>query len=178
MKNIILRHRTVLLSDENKNKLQLNEHEIISAATLPELDDAYTKKVHNFNTITELYAWSSSINYLNNINLPMVFINSLDDPIIPENLLDPIRNFAGKRICCYEFCSKICTISYKISETRNNALYLELAHGGHLGFYEGGLLYPNPVTWLDRALVSLIGSLVLNYNDSIMKSGAQMTNLL
>ncbi|KAI4467949.1 abhydrolase domain-containing protein [Holotrichia oblita] len=157
MKNIILRHRTVLLSDENKNKLKLNEHEIISAATLPELDDAYTKKVHNFNTITELYSWSSSINYLNNINLPMVFINSLDDPIIPETLLDPIRKFA---------------------ETRNSALYLELAHGGHLGFYEGGLLYPNPVTWLDRALVSLIGSLVLNYNDSIMKSGVQMTNLL
>lgn len=48
-------------------------------------------------------------------------------------------------------------------------LYVELAHGGHLGFYEGGLIYPNPVTWLDKALVALIGSLVLNNNDSIMK---------
>lgn len=95
MKNIILRHRTVLLSDENKNRHKLNEHEIISAATLPELDDAYTRKVHNFKTISELYSWSSSINYLNNINVPMMFINSLDDPIIPEKLLDPIRKFAG-----------------------------------------------------------------------------------
>lgn len=49
-------------------------------------------------------------------------------------------------------------------------LYLELAHGGHLGFYEGGLIYPNPVTWLDRALVALIGSLSLYHDDSRMKN--------
>lgn len=54
--------------------------------------------------------------------------------------------------------------------SKNSILYLELAHGGHLGFYEGGLIYPNPVTWLDRALVALIGSLVLNHNESGMKS--------
>lgn len=51
-------------------------------------------------------------------------------------------------------------------------MYLELAHGGHLGFYEGGLIYPNPVTWLDRALVALVGGLVLNHNESILKSSA------
>lgn len=55
---------------------------------------------------------------------------------------------------------------------KNNVLYLELAHGGHLGFYEGGMIYPNPVTWLDRALVALIGSLVLNHNESAMKKSA------
>ncbi|XP_022911835.2 abhydrolase domain-containing protein 2 [Onthophagus taurus] len=156
MKTIILRHRTVLLSDEMKSRFKLNEHEIISAATLPELDDAYTKRVHSFKTISDLYKWSSSINYLNNINnttTPMVFINSLDDPIVPDALLDPIRNYA---------------------ETHNNTLYIQLAHGGHLGFYEGGLLYPNPVTWLDRALVSLIGSLMLHHNDVPMKSDAHL----
>lgn len=96
MKSIILRHRKILLSDEIKIKHNLNEHEIISAATLPELDDAFTKKMHNFQTITELYAWSSSINYLNNINTPIIFINAKDDPIVPEPLLKPIQEFASK----------------------------------------------------------------------------------
>lgn len=43
-------------------------------------------------------------------------------------------------------------------------MFLELAHGGHLGFYEGGLLYANPVTWLDRALVGLVGGLLMAHN--------------
>ncbi|XP_049817466.1 abhydrolase domain-containing protein 2 [Aethina tumida] len=149
MKGIILRHRNVLLSEEVKKRHGLSEHEIIAAATLPELDEAYTRKVHGFSSISELYTWSSSINYLNNIQLPMIFINSKDDPIVPEPLLDPVKNLAA---------------------TKNNFMYVEVAHGGHLGFYEGGLINPNPVTWLDRALVALVGSLVLNHDDSIIKA--------
>lgn len=38
-----------------------------------------------------------------------------------------------------------------------------MTHGGHLGFFEGGFLYPNPVSWLDRAMISLIPGLY-NYN--------------
>lgn len=95
MKNIILRHRHILLAEDVRERHMLNEHEIVSAATLPELDDAYTRKVHNFHSIKELYAWSSSINYLHNIKTPMVFINSKDDPIVPEPLLEPIRQFSS-----------------------------------------------------------------------------------
>jgi hypothetical protein len=43
-------------------------------------------------------------------------------------------------------------------------MYLELAHGGHLGFYEGGLIFANPVNWLDRALVGLAGGLLMSHN--------------
>lgn len=43
MKSIILRHRHVLLHEDVKRHYNLNEREIIAAATLPELDDAYTR---------------------------------------------------------------------------------------------------------------------------------------
>ncbi|XP_008554769.1 abhydrolase domain-containing protein 2 [Microplitis demolitor] len=146
VKNIILKHKNVLLSEDVKKRHNLNEREIISAATLPELDEAYTKRIHNFRSVAELYKWSSSINYLKDITTPMVFINALDDPIVPEMLLVPIKQHA---------------------ESYNNTLYIEVAHGGHLGFYEGGLLYPNPITWLDRTLVSLVGSLTLVHADRV-----------
>lgn len=96
MKSIILRHRHILLSDDIKKRHKLNEHEIVAAATLPELDDAYTRKVHNFQSISELYCWASSVNYLTNISTPMVFINAKDDPIVPEPLLKAVKDFASK----------------------------------------------------------------------------------
>lgn len=96
MKSIILRHRKVLLAEEVKTKHRLVEHEIISAATLPELDDAYTRKVLNFQSISELYTWSSSRHYFNNIKTSMIFINAKDDPIVPEPLLQTVKDFASK----------------------------------------------------------------------------------
>lgn len=103
LKNIILRHRKILLSDDVKKRYSLSEHEIISAATLPELDEAYTRKLHGFNTISELYKWSSSINYLKNIDVPMVFINANDDPIVPDILLEPVRKLASKYQAFFKF---------------------------------------------------------------------------
>ncbi|XP_017885127.1 abhydrolase domain-containing protein 2 isoform X2 [Ceratina calcarata] len=151
VKSIILKHKNILLSEEVKQRYNLNERDIISAATLPELDEAYTRKVHNFRSVKEMYKWSSSLFYLDNIAAPMVFINALDDPLVPDKLLEPIRMHA---------------------ETHANTLYIELAHGGHLGFYEGGLLYPNPITWLDRTLVSLVGSLTLAHADKSLKAAS------
>lgn len=48
VKNIILKHKNILLSEEIKQRCNLNEWDIISAATLPELDEAYTRKVKYF----------------------------------------------------------------------------------------------------------------------------------
>lgn len=111
-----MKHRHVLLSEEVKRKFGINDRDVATAATLPELDEAYTRRVHNFSSTSEMYKWSSSINYLHNIDKPIVFINAVDDPLVPEVLLEPIRKYA---------------------ETKKNALYIECAHGGHLGFYEG-----------------------------------------
>ena len=96
VKSIIMKHRHVLLSDDIKQRYQLNERDIAAAATLPELDEAYTRRVHQFPTVKDMYSWSSSLNYLANIQRPMVFVNARDDPLVPDNLLEPVKQFACK----------------------------------------------------------------------------------
>ncbi|XP_025198095.1 abhydrolase domain-containing protein 2 [Melanaphis sacchari] len=151
IKALILKHRSKLLADDIKEQYSLIEKDIISAATLPELDDAYTRKVNNFKNLHEFYRWSSCLHYINNVKTPMIFINSRDDPLVPEDLLIPIQNFA---------------------KSKDNILYMELMHGGHLGFFEGGFLYPNPIAWLDRTLVSLLPALREHYVDDMKKTTA------
>lgn len=57
-------------------------------------------KVSNKSKIaTDVYfwrSWSSSINYLHNVEKPIIFVNAKDDPIVPEPLLEPIRKKASK----------------------------------------------------------------------------------
>ena len=38
-------------------------------------------------------------------------------------------------------------------ESNESAIFVITRHGGHLGFFEGGLLAVNPITWLDKALI-------------------------
>ena len=58
-----------------------------------------------------------------------------DDPIVPPPLLEIIR---------------------KAVMTNENLLYIEQKFGGHLGFYEGGFIYSNPLTWQDRYDIMLL----------------------
>ena len=39
-------------------------------------------------------------------------------------------------------------------------MHIEQKFGGHLGFYEGGFVMPNSVTWLDRTAVDITDALV------------------
>ena len=40
-----------------------------------------------------------------------------------------------------------------ITEFNPNALFVRTEHGGHLGYFEGGLVRPKDVAWIDRLLV-------------------------
>jgi len=81
----------------------------------------------------------------------MIFVNSTDDPIVPPPLLNIIRKSAAKQ---------------------DNFLFIEQKYGGHLGFYEGGLIYPNPLSWLDRLVVQMAEALTIYSTD--VKSKAQL----
>ena len=47
-----------------------------------------------------------------------------------------------------------------------NVIYIEQKFGGHLGFYEGGFIYSNPLTWQDRILVKIGHALTMGYSST------------
>lgn len=42
---------------------------------------------------------------------------------------------------------------YFCAVNRDNVIFALTHHGGHLGYFEGGILLPNSKTWLDRVIV-------------------------
>lgn len=54
------------------------------------------RRVYGFRSVDELYKADSSCNYLGNINVPIVFINSKDDPLVHPSLLSIPENYVGK----------------------------------------------------------------------------------
>lgn len=39
------------------------------------------------------------------------------------------------------------------SAKKSNAIFALTLHGGHLGFFEGAVLFPQPLTWMDKVIV-------------------------
>merc|ERR1712123_394580 len=139
MKSIIRRWHSALFTDDIKRKLGITERQVYNSATLQELYDVYTRKLAGFSNATDFYNSMSCTHHLKNIRVPIVFINSLDDPIVPPPLLEIVRDAALK----YE-----------------NMIFVEQKFGGHLGFYEGGFFYSNPLTWQDRMVIHIAHALV------------------
>jgi len=154
MKSVIRRWQKILFTDEVKRKTGTNEREVMNAATLNELDDLYTRRLAGFNNLSEFYKAMSCSNHLKNIKVPMVFINARDDPVVPPPLLEIVRDAALNH---------------------DNMIYIEQKFGGHLGFYEGGFVYSNPLTWQDRMVIHIAHALV---GDVDKKSGHDDDTLL
>jgi hypothetical protein len=48
---------------------------------------------------------------------------------------------------------KVTLVIFLLSEKNENCIFMTTKHGGHLGYFEGGLLVPENVTWLDRLII-------------------------
>lgn len=112
MKRVLMAHQQLVLTEEVKSRYELCERSIFSAASLPEFDEAYTRynclvptaainknyvtyfyftclsvirRLAGFDTVDEMYKQSSCSLYMDNITVPLVFINAQDDPIVKKN---------------------------------------------------------------------------------------------
>jgi len=139
LKSIIRRWQRVLFTEDVKRRTGVNERQVLNAATMNELDDLYTRRLAGFGNLSEFYNAMSCSNHLKNIKVPTVFINARDDPIVPPPLLEVVRDAA---------------LNHK------GLIYIEQKFGGHLGFYEGGFVYSNPLTWQDRMVIHIAHALV------------------
>lgn len=96
-----------------------------------EFDDVYTAPVSGFGGADEYYRRASSLRVCQNIRLPALVIASRDDPLVPVNSLEPLRDCPAVR--------------------------LEIvASGGHLGFV--GRRQGADRRWLDWRIVEWVGN--------------------
>ena len=93
---IMRRWQKELFPEAIKKEKGINERSVLAAATLFELDDVYNRKRLGFNSLEEMYKSWSCKTYWENIQVPMVYINALDDPLVPSQMLEPVRLLAGE----------------------------------------------------------------------------------
>ncbi|KAM6203199.1 monoacylglycerol lipase ABHD2 [Rhynchocyon petersi] len=135
MKKIILSHRQALFGDRVKKPQFLEDTDLsrlYTATSLMQIDDNVMRKFHGYNSLKEYYEEESCMRYLHRIYVPLMLVNAADDPLVHESLL---------------------TIPKSLSEKRENVMFVLPLHGGHLGFFEGSVLFPEPLTWMDKLVV-------------------------
>ena len=89
---------------------------ILALRTLEDFDNLITGPLHGFRDADDYYRRSSSLLFLERIRLKTLLLSAIDDPMLPPEVLDEVREIAR----------------------RNPALHLEfVAKGGHAGFVTG-----------------------------------------
>ncbi|XP_047129014.1 monoacylglycerol lipase ABHD2 isoform X1 [Hydra vulgaris] len=133
MLKVISYHKDKFESHSIKNNIPLDWKRISSAKALHELDHHFTAKVYgDISDMAAFYRSNSSSTYMKNIFIPTLVLNAKDDPLIPESL--------------FKYPRSLC-------DTNPNVVFVVTPYGGHLGFFEGGYIIPNRLSWLDRMLL-------------------------
>lgn len=91
---------------------QMNAAELRKVQSLLDFDNLYTAPAHGFRDAAHYYEESSSLPFLEHIDIPVLILNALNDSFLSEK--------------CYPFT---------LAEKKEN-IYLETPkHGGHVGFH-------------------------------------------
>jgi predicted alpha/beta-fold hydrolase len=110
---------------------------LLRARTFWEFDDAVTGPVHGFAGAHDYYARSSSLQVLAKIRVPALLMSARDDPFLPPEVLERVRQIARS----------------------TDQLFIEhSARGGHVGWIEGGAWRPR--YHMDERAVSWLASMM------------------
>ncbi|MCG8310675.1 MAG: alpha/beta hydrolase [Cytophagales bacterium] len=98
-----------------------------------EFDTRYTAPLHGFENAGDFYRYASAGNYIEGITVPVLLVNSINDPMFPDD--------------CYPFDKAV----------NHTHFYLETpAEGGHLGFWRPGQKY----SWAEERAVQFVNQII------------------
>ncbi|XP_029951913.1 monoacylglycerol lipase ABHD2 [Salarias fasciatus] len=132
MKKLILPHRDSLLSLNSSSIADADLSRVSAATSLMQIDDSIMRKFHGYSSLNEYYEKESCVHYIHKITVPLLLVNSLDDPLVHPSLLAVPRS---------------------LTEKMPNVMFALTQHGGHMGFFEGAVLLPQRLSWMDKAIV-------------------------
>lgn len=155
---ILRRCQNVLFSEEAEKKYgKFDLKALMRATTLHQIDELYSHKRAGFKTCEEYYKWASSASYIDKVKIPMLLLNAADDPIVPE---------------------EVHYIPRKVATEHHNVIFALTAHGGHLGYFEGGIIIPNTITWLDKVVISYSDALLRVISSMVVNEESAIPNLV
>ncbi|XP_061629355.1 monoacylglycerol lipase ABHD2-like isoform X1 [Phyllopteryx taeniolatus] len=140
MKKLILSHRNSLLGVASSNISDADLSRLCAATSLMQIDDSIMRKFHGYSSLEEYYKQESCVRYMHKVTVPLLLMNSSDDPLVHRSLL---------------------AIPRTLSEKMPNVIFALTQHGGHLGFFEGAVLFPQPLTWMDKVIVEFADAICL-----------------
>lgn len=111
---------------------QLTKEEIDACNSLLDIDELYTSRAHDFENALDYYDKNSSLQFLENIQVPTLLINAKNDGFLSE-------------------------ASYPVEIAKNSQyLHLEMPdYGGHVGF-----LQKKPVTYTEERALEFLNSMM------------------
>ncbi|PAV60675.1 hypothetical protein WR25_14433 [Diploscapter pachys] len=122
----------------------IDEQKLWAATSILSFDEHYSRRVHGFDSVESFYEWVDCLPHIPKLQIPMIFLNAEDDPLVPQSLWQPVKEMASNHeLLCFILTS----------------------HGGHLGFLEGGSLSPLSITWIDRFIVQMANAAIDTFSD-------------
>lgn len=125
-KRFLMNLKTKLLERQKVFPEKISKEDILACKSLIDIDNLYTSKAHGYQDAMEYYAKCSSLQFLQNINIPTLIINAKNDSFLGETC-------------------------YPIEKAKQNSnLFLEMPdYGGHVGFYLTGDAYYSEYRTID-----------------------------
>lgn len=134
-----VRHFLDTLTEKTLAKMRrypdiVDRERLLAARTFRDFDDLLTGPLHGFRDAHDYYLRSSSIRFIDKIQVPTLLMSSEDDPFLPGSVLETVRQIAKS----------------------NPQLTLEFTpRGGHVGWVEG---HPwNQRYYMERRVISWLG---------------------
>lgn len=114
----------------------MRREQIQSIRTMRDFDNYITAPLHGFRDADDYYTSSSAIKWLHGIRVDTLLLSAVDDPFLPSQVLDDVRDAAE----------------------HNPSLYLEFTpKGGHVGFVGGASPF-QPDYYMERRVGNFLAA--------------------